>query len=189
MDFWEITSGFIPVFSAIWFDSGYMCLSSRCVSFVVFRPDALHHGRFGLEGQLCGEMVVVILVITQRQIPMSYSFLGCGPDVQKTVAFHSCISCLVVHMPVVVHDRFWWCRRCSSHRWSSTSCLYAEADVPVEWPCRSSVAALEGTAAIPPLQLVVLCLDKVIHTPVVCNDVCLVVQSAVNCDGCAVAVL
>ena len=25
--FWETTSGFIPVFSAIWFDSGYMCLS------------------------------------------------------------------------------------------------------------------------------------------------------------------
>ena len=25
--FWETTSGFIPVFSTIWFDSGYMCLS------------------------------------------------------------------------------------------------------------------------------------------------------------------
>ena len=33
------------------------------------------------------------------------------------------------------------------------------------------------------------CLDKVLHTPVVCNDICLVVQSAVNCDGCAVPVL
>ena len=48
--FWETTSGFIPVFSAVWFDSGYMCLSvyggvgllvamhlALC-SFVVFRP-------------------------------------------------------------------------------------------------------------------------------------------------------
>ena len=25
--FWELTSGFIPVFSAVWFDNGYMCLS------------------------------------------------------------------------------------------------------------------------------------------------------------------
>ena len=25
--FWETTSGFIRVFSAVWFDSGYMCLS------------------------------------------------------------------------------------------------------------------------------------------------------------------
>ena len=25
--FWELTSGFIPVFSAIWFDNGYMFLS------------------------------------------------------------------------------------------------------------------------------------------------------------------
>ena len=39
---------------------------------------------------------------------------GGGPDVQKTVVFHSCSSCHVVDMPVVVHDRSWWCRRCSS---------------------------------------------------------------------------
>ena len=34
------------------------------------------------------------------------------------------------------------------------------ADVPVEWPCRSSVAAVEVTAAIPQLQLVVLVLGQ-----------------------------
>ena len=32
------------------------------------------------------------------------------------------------------------------------------ADVPVVWPCRSSVAAVEKTAAIPQLQLVVVVL-------------------------------
>ena len=44
----------------------------------------------------------------------SCSFLGGGPDVQKTVVFHSCSSCLVVYMPVVVHDKFCWCRSCRS---------------------------------------------------------------------------
>ena len=33
-------------------------------------PDALHHGRYEPEGQLCGEMVVVIPVVPQRLIPM-----------------------------------------------------------------------------------------------------------------------
>ena len=57
-------------------------------------------------------------------------------------------------MPVVVHDKFCW-------RQSSPSCLYAEVtDVPVEWPCRSSVAAVEVTAEIPQLQLVVLVLGQ-----------------------------
>ena len=48
---------------------------------------------------------------------------------------------------------------------------------------------MEKTAELPLLQLLYSCLDKVVHTPAVCNDICLVVQSAVNCDGCAVAVL
>ena len=66
------------------FDSGHMCLSvyggvaSWCSG-----PDALHHGRYGPAGAVCGAVhktaeipqlqfivVVVILVITQRQIPM-----------------------------------------------------------------------------------------------------------------------
>ena len=36
-------------------------------------PDARHHGRYEPEGQLCGEMVVVILVVPQRLIPMVWS--------------------------------------------------------------------------------------------------------------------
>ena len=39
------------------------------------------------------------------------------------------------------------------------------------------------------LHLSYSCLDKVVHTPVVCNDRCLVVQSTANCDVSAVAVL
>ena len=84
------------VFSAIWFDSGYMCLSvyggvgfagcdaPRCVFLRGFSgPDALYHGRYGPAGTVYGAvhktaeipqfqfiMVVVIPVITQRQIFM-----------------------------------------------------------------------------------------------------------------------
>ena len=36
-------------------------------------PDARHHGRYEPEGQLCGEMVVVIPVVAQRLIPMVLS--------------------------------------------------------------------------------------------------------------------
>ena len=44
----------------------------------------------------------------------SCSFLGGCPDVQKTVVFHNCSSCLVVYLPVVVRDKFCWCRCCRS---------------------------------------------------------------------------
>ena len=65
----------------------------------------------------------------------------------------------------------------------SPSAFYTVVDVPVAWPCRLSCVAVEKTAAIPQLHLSCSCLDKVVHTPVVCNDICLVVQSAENCDG------
>ena len=136
-------------------------------------------------------MVVVIPVITQRQLDTVIDIPVVQVVhllVQKTVAFYSCSSCFVVHMPVVVHDKFCWCRSCRSSLVADA--MFAEvADAPVMWFCSSSVAAVEVTAAIPQLQLVVRVRTTSFTTPVVCNVICLVVQSSVNCDGCAVAVL
>ena len=65
--FCETIAGFFPVFSAFWFDSGYMCLSvyggvglagcdaPRAVFLRGFSgPDALHHGWYGPAGAVCG---------------------------------------------------------------------------------------------------------------------------------------
>ena len=90
---------------------------------------------------------------------------------QKTVVFYSCSSCLVVDMPVVVHDSFLVVLQV---QFSSVvvdipvftqrlipMVLFVQktieipqfvdtvADVPVMWPCRSSVAAVEKTARDP----------------------------------------
>ena len=62
-------------------------------------------------------------------------------------------------------------------------------DVPVGRFSSSTGAVCEKTAEISQLHLSYSCLDKVVHTPVVCHDRCLVVQSAPNCDVSAVAVL
>ena len=98
MDFlWEMTSWMdCRVQLCIWFDSAYMCLSVFVVVFLSGSdaPRAaflrgfqalmsLHHGRYGPAGAVYGDvqktaeipqlqfiMVVVIPVITQRQIPM-----------------------------------------------------------------------------------------------------------------------
>ena len=59
--FWEITSGFLPLFSASWFDSGCMCLSvsggvglAGCdAPRAVFLLGLLHHGRYGPAGAVC----------------------------------------------------------------------------------------------------------------------------------------
>ena len=63
---------FLPVFSAIWFDSGYMCLSVFGVGLAgcdapraVFLLGLLHHGRYGPAGAVC------VLVL-----PDVYRFLG-----------------------------------------------------------------------------------------------------------------
>ena len=61
-------------------------------------------------------------------------------------------------------------------------------DVPVGRFSRSTGAVCEKTAELSQLHLSYSCLDKVVHTPVVCNDSCLVVQSAANCVVSAVAV-
>ena len=45
------------------------------------------------------------------------------------------------------------------------------------------------TAELPQSHSSFSCLDKVVHTPVVCNDRCRVVRSEENCAGFAVAVL
>ena len=91
--------------------------------------------RTGEIPQLQFIMVVVIPVISQRQIPMVLVTKEIlllldkvidVPVVQvvqlpmwwsrraENCGFHSCSSCLVVDMPVVAHDRSRRCRRCSS---------------------------------------------------------------------------
>ena len=129
--------------------SCWLRCTSRCVPPWCSGPDALHHGRFGPEAQLCGFAVSVhhgraaswMVVQTCRKLWFS------------TVAvLVSSLAC-----PSLCTTGFWWCRRCSSSK---------VVDIPVfmqrfpssstRWPisllcgsCRFSGAFVEGQTGAP----------------------------------------
>ena len=253
--FWGITSGFFPVFSAVWFEPWvHVSVSLRMRLFGRFKmPVQLHffgsvQGRFywwmhsrclpswftrplmrcimaGLDQQeqfmapctklrkfrsyssswsssflslrrgrspwsfcdheipLLLDIVVDIPVVQGRAASGIWSRRAeyCG----STVA----VPCLVVHIPVAVHDKFCWCRSCRSSL-VVDSLSFEVADVPVVWPCRSSVAAVVVSAAVPQLQPVVLVLGQSrSHARCVATTFVWWFRVAENCDGPAVAVL
>ena len=71
--FWETTSGFIPVFSTVWFDSGYMCLSV--------------YGGVGLAG--CDAPRAVFL----RGFQSLVCCIMAGMDQQEQFVYWSCLMC------------------------------------------------------------------------------------------------
>ena len=125
---WEKTSG-NAVFSASWFNNGYMFLPVYVVVGTVSENSAMlvpqcymlyvSHGvscwlrctsRCGFQALMPASWPVwtrgTVVWFRSYSSSWSCSFLGGGPDVQKTVVFHSCSSCLVVYMPFVGHDKF-----------------------------------------------------------------------------------
>ena len=150
--FWELTSGFIPVFSANWFDNGYMCLSVygglgfagcdalRAVLPLWFSgPDALHQGRYGPKG-------------------------GLRRAVQKTVENPQLQFIKVVFLPVVVQRRILMVSQTIEipQLLDKMSLLLGRAG--------SHVQVLDETVVLPQLQLVELWTGRCM--PVVCNDRC-----------------
>ena len=160
-------------------DSGWYCwvFTPRVVSLPwLAGPDARHHCRYGPDGQLRGEILANMVLMVQTAA-------NCGfPQLQSIKVHRHLLRGSEAHpyhrdspvargcggrCPFVQVVQISWCgTEAISH--SPDCCRTKEilqfidsvADVPVVCPCSVSNAAVEKTAAIPQLQLVVFVLGQ-----------------------------
>ena len=152
-------------------------------------PDARRHGRFGPEGQLCSVLVLLVIVL----FVLCSVLLTIGPRCTTSwpVRIRSSVMSVLgwfagdsatraVFLPVVrpkmrcimagMDQRY----SMSVLGWFAGESTPRAVFLPVVRPkMRCIMAGMDQRYSCVSAWMVSSCLDQVVHTPVVCNDICL----------------